>query len=258
MSDQKLEIFNHTANELIERIAASSISAEVTALIGFDGGHLEKALATEQDEAFIISINEPRPALVTHRPPLTGNGARAVSHIERLPLASGSVNLVLSNLAATFFHQESFFSESLRILKPGGVLMFSMLGSGSFSELRALVSQVEGVQFKGEFPDLHSIGDTLAKAQNLHPVVDIQNVEYMFSDLPSLIDQLESFSFLPWIFSNSNALSDEKVQSRMAELLAEPGERHRFRVSIQVVYGICWKPASDPHDSGMMVSFRAV
>ena len=63
-------------------------------------------------------------------------GAYVVGDIERLPLATGSIDIVFSNLAVQWCDDlPRALAELYRVLRPGGILALSTLAQGSLEEL---------------------------------------------------------------------------------------------------------------------------
>ena len=88
--------------------------------------------------------------------------------MEALPLASGSVDLVWSNMALHWVNDPlAAFREFARVLHPDGLVMFSTLGPDTLKELRAAGagSRVHG------FTDMHDLGDLLVASGLTNPVM---------------------------------------------------------------------------------------
>lgn len=72
-----------------------------------------------------------------------------------LPLCDQSVDLIIANLLVS---TPALWQELSRLLKPGGVLLFSMQASDNFSV------------------DMHTVGDGLIRAGLLDPVIDREEI----------------------------------------------------------------------------------
>ncbi|MBV1874798.1 MAG: malonyl-ACP O-methyltransferase BioC [Gammaproteobacteria bacterium] len=94
---------------------------------------------------------------------------------ENIPLKSGSVDIVFSNFVFQWSDDlAGIISECLRVLKPGGQLVFSMPGEATLKELRSSWQQVDSFDHvntfysKGELEVL--LSDTLGFAELINVV----------------------------------------------------------------------------------------
>lgn len=97
--------------------------------------------------------------LALDRAPGMARSARAagldalVGDAQRLPLASGSCDAILSNLALQWCPDpRKALAEALRVLSPGGGLFLSLPGPATLRELRAAWRQVDGAEHVHQFP----------------------------------------------------------------------------------------------------------
>ena len=155
--------------------------------------------------------------------------------MDSLPFAGRSVDLVFSNLAIPWLDNfEALFGEVRRVLKPGGMFLFSMYGAGSLVQLR------EASAFEPVFPDLLQVGDALTAAGFLEPVMDVDMITMHYPDLAALAEELEK---------TGTALLVEnwtRVQDALDELEAcwpaiEGGKR--YPLGFEIVYGTAFGPA---------------
>lgn len=81
-----------------------------------------------------------------------GQASWLVADAESLPLAAGSVDLVFSSLALQWCERPALFlAELARVLRPGGLCVFSTLGPGTLAELRAAWTRVDGHRHVNRF-----------------------------------------------------------------------------------------------------------
>jgi malonyl-CoA O-methyltransferase len=118
-------------------------------------------------------------------------GASLASYVvgdaHRLPIASGSVDLVWSNLAFHWFDDvPAAIAEWYRVLRPGGLLTFSALGVDTLAELRAAGLAMPAL------PDLHDVGDALVGAGFAEPVMDAERLTVTWSDPARLLADLRA------------------------------------------------------------------
>ena len=163
--------------------------------------------------------------------------------IESLPLATGSVAMVWSNLALQWVNDpERAFAEFHRVLAPGGLLMFSTFGPDTLKELRTAYSGVDRHTHVSRFIDLHDIGDSLVKRGFADPVMDMESFTLTYGSVRSLMHDLKAIGA-------HNATSDRPPgltgKSRLAAV-TQAYEAYRrdgqLPATFEVVYGHAWKP----------------
>jgi malonyl-CoA O-methyltransferase len=173
----------------------------------------------------------------------------------RLPIASGSVDLVWSNLAFHWFDDvPAAIAEWYRVLRPGGLLTFSTLGVDSLAELRAA-----GLA-RAALPDLHDIGDALVAAGFAEPVMDAERLTVTWTDPPRLLADLRALGGDPRR-TRPRGLATPAARDRA---LAEAAGRLRggdpsapMAVGFELVYGHAWIGERKRRDDGWSpVEFR--
>src|SRR4029077_10511260 len=84
-----------------------------------------------------------------------------------LPFATASFDLVFSNLMLQWCDDlDAVFAEIARVLKPGGLLLFSTFGPGTLAELReAWAAGDASSNHVNHFFDAHVLGSALMQAQ---------------------------------------------------------------------------------------------
>ncbi|MEQ1775895.1 MAG: malonyl-ACP O-methyltransferase BioC [Burkholderiales bacterium] len=174
--------------------------------------------------------------------------------IEHLPLATGSVELVWSNLALQWMNDpDKAFAEFHRVLAPGGLLMFSTFGPDTLKELRAAYAGVDQHTHVSRFIDLHDIGDILVKRGFADPVMDMEPFTLTYSDVRALMQDLKAIGAHNVTQDRPPGLTGK---SRFAAVTAayEP-LRHEGKLpaTFEVVYGHAWKPLPRVTASGKRV-----
>ncbi len=94
---------------------------------------------------------------------------------EAIPLQSNSVDLVVSNALLPWLPDcEVIFEEVRRVLKPGGLFLFSSFGPDTLKECNQVLSQmnIRNVHENALLVDMHDLGDQLVQASFESPVMD--------------------------------------------------------------------------------------
>ena len=111
---------------------------------------------------------------------------------ESLPFADASFDLVFSNLMLQWCVElEVAFAELQRVLRPGGLLMFTSFGPDTLRELRNSWQQVDAYSHVNAFWDMHDVGDALLRARFADPVMDVERVTLTYPDVWQLMRELK-------------------------------------------------------------------
>ncbi len=94
----------------------------------------------------------------------------------RLPIRSASVDMIWSSLAFQWADDlPGVMAECHRVLRPGGLLMFTTFGPDTLKELRT-ASAADGKIHVNRFLDMHDIGDMMIGAGYADPVMDMEHL----------------------------------------------------------------------------------
>jgi malonyl-CoA O-methyltransferase len=108
-----------------------------------------------------------------------------------LPLAAQSADLIYSNLRLQECDDlTGLFTEVQRVLRPGGLLLFSSLGPDTLRELRGTWAGEAGRDGVGEFADMPRLGAAMAHAGLAEPVMDRELETAWHADARALLDHL--------------------------------------------------------------------
>lgn len=168
-----------------------------------------------------------------------------------LPLARNNVDLVWSNLALHWHPQpDRVFAEWHRVLKVGGLLMFSCFGPDTLQELRAAFAEVDLAPHTLPFVDMHDFGDQLVEAGFAEPVMDMEKITVTYDNADKLL-------------ADARALGGNPLQTRRKGLLGKDGyarltaglEKQRradgkLALTFEVIYGHAFRPAPRVTSSG--------
>lgn len=167
--------------------------------------------------------------------------------LERLPLASQSVDMVWSNLTLQWLTPpDQAFGELLRILRPQGLLMFSTLGPDTLKELRQAFAGLDGFNHVNRFIDMHDIGDALLRAGFSEPVVDMEYITLTYESVKAVLLDLKAIGAQQLQEGrNPGLMGRQRWQKVLAgyERLRQEG---RLPATYEIVYGHAWKPQPKP------------
>lgn len=165
--------------------------------------------------------------------------------IEQLPLQKESINMIWSNLALQWCNDlRQSMAECHRVLKPGGLLMFSTFGPDTLHELRKAFKAVDSHQHINRFIDMHDIGDILVHVGFAEPVMDMEYITLTYQDVASIMRDIKAIGAHNVMIGRRKGLTGKGVWQQIIdryELLRQSG---KLPATYEVVYGHAWKPQS--------------
>lgn len=162
--------------------------------------------------------------------------------VERLPFAARSVDMVWSNLALQWVNDlPATFGEMQRILKPGGLLMFSTFGPDTLKELRAAYAGT-GYTHVNRFVDMHDIGDMLIAARFADPVMDMEPFTLTYDTVRELMHDLKAIGAHNVTAGRPGGLTGKGLLQSVTRAYEELRRDGKLPATFEVVYGHAWKP----------------
>ncbi|HXH03797.1 MAG TPA: malonyl-ACP O-methyltransferase BioC, partial [Candidatus Competibacteraceae bacterium] len=177
--------------ELVKQVPATVLD------VGCGTGEATQALAKRYPKARVIGLDRSLGMLAVAR--RRGTWWRRLPLVcgdaERLPLADASIDLLFSNLLLHWCNEpERVFAEFRRVLRPGGLLMFSTFGPDTLTELRQSWVAADGGRHVHvhRFIDMHDLGDALLRAHLADPVMDAERITLTYAGLDGLFADLRA------------------------------------------------------------------
>jgi malonyl-CoA O-methyltransferase len=168
---------------------------------------------------------------------------------EALPFADHSFDLVFSNLALQWCDPDAVFRECRRVLRPGGLLLFTTFGPDTLKELRAAWRAVDSDLHVHAFIDMHDLGDALVRARFADPVMDAELLTLTYTDVPSMLRDLKAIGAHNASAARHRTLTGKAHFARFVqayEVLRRAD--NRIPASYETVYGHAWAhPAERSH-----------
>jgi malonyl-CoA O-methyltransferase len=162
---------------------------------------------------------------------------------QALPLAPDSVDLVFSNLTVQWCNDPAaVLAEVWRVLRPGGLFMFTSLGPDTLRELRAAWRAVDGATHVSAFIDMHDLGDALGRSGFEQPVLDVERFCLTYADVRALAVDLKSIGAGNVTAGRRRQLTGRAAWSAMEAAYEASRSEGRLPATYEVIYAHAWKP----------------
>lgn len=226
------------AQRLLERLQIMRIQPQVVLDLGCRTGYTTRLLAGHYPQAQIFAIDFAEKMLLQTKSKHNQKNY-ICAEAELMPLKSNSIDLIFSNLFLPWcVNLNTAIAEMHRLLKPGGVILFSTLGPDTFKELRASWAMVD------EFPhvhiglDMHHVGDKLLQAQFADPVMDMEYVTLHYDQVRTLLTDIKSLGISNKLQDRQNTLMGKRhFQAFLDQYESLRTSAGKLPLTYEVIYG---------------------
>ncbi|MDT8388743.1 MAG: malonyl-ACP O-methyltransferase BioC [Thiogranum sp.] len=160
---------------------------------------------------------------------------------ERLPFPDNSFDLLFSNLMLQWCVDiEAAFAEFQRVLRPGGLLLFSTFGPDTLKELRSSWEIVDGASHVNIFLDMHDVGDALVRTRFADPVVDVERLTLTYPDVWQLMRELKQIGAHNVTAGRARGLTGRARMQRLVAAYEQYRQAGVLPASYEIVNGHAW------------------
>jgi malonyl-CoA O-methyltransferase len=157
----------------------------------------------------------------------------------QLPFGAASFDLLWSNLALQWHATpDRIFPEWQRVLKVGGLLMFSTLGPDTLRELRVAGKPDATLSFV----DMHDFGDMLVASGFETPVMDAEILTVTYRSAQALLRDVRRWGGEARDGLGPRGLGGRAALAQLTEALeAQRRDDGTLALTFEVIYGHAWK-----------------
>lgn len=242
-----------TADELLERLSLTTLEPETILDLGAGTGRNLALLQQRYPQARLLAMDI-APGMLTQATKryrqdlglkrwLPGqNHPQAIAgDAESIPLADNSVDLVYANLSLQWCEPNSSFREIHRVLKPGGLLMFTTLGPDTLTELRQAWAQVDDYPHVNVFFDIHDVGDAMMATGMADCVLDIEPYTLTYPSPMAMMRDLKILGAHNVNEGRRRGLTGKSLMNRVINAYEAFRKEGQIPASYEVVFGHGWK-----------------
>jgi len=259
--DRAAVLQREIADRMLERLDYVRLEPQLVLDLGAGTGYAIAALQKRYRKARIIALDFAFGMLrQARRRGSWLNRPRCVcADVESLPLADASVDLVFSNVALQWCNDiQRTFEECLRVLKPGGLLMFSTFGPDTLRELREAWAATDGFSHVSPFLDMHDVGDALMRARFSDPVIDAERLTVTYDQVRDLMRDLKGIGAHNATSERPRGLTGRRRLAAVEQAYEIHRRDGRLPASYEVVQGHAWAPLQRQVDGGVAIPVGAI
>lgn len=231
---------------LLERLQGIRCSPQIILDLGCGTGYFEPFLNKLYPTAKIVGLDKSSGMLSQAQLKETKYSLGGINWVngyaEKLPFRDHSFELIYSNL---MLHWSSNFIECLkeihRILKPEGLLLFSMVGPDTLQELRYCWKTVDEHPHVHQFVDMHDIGDNLLQTSFAHSVMDVEYFTLLYAEALDLMRELKKLGVQNIAKNRQRGLTSKGTLKKLIQTYEGfRSQEGKLPATWEIIYGHAW------------------
>jgi len=164
--------------------------------------------------------------------------------IENLPFADGTFDLVFSSLSMQWCNDlNAALLEAKRVLKPGGLFVFTTFGPDTLKELRSSWATVDDGGHVNQFIDMHDIGDALLQDGFAEPVMEAEVLTVTYHSADEIMHDLKAIGANVTVGKGCAAkgLGGKSDLHSVRQAYEQFRQNDLLPASYEIIYGHAWK-----------------
>ncbi|MEA3197723.1 MAG: malonyl-CoA O-methyltransferase [Gammaproteobacteria bacterium] len=229
-------------DNLLARLDLMALAPRIVVDAGAGTGHASRALMRRYPRARVIAVDSSRRMLqaAARQQSWLRRFGRVCADAGRLPLADGSVDLILSNLMLQWCDPDQVFAEFRRVLAPHGLLSFTTLGPDTLRELRSAWGKADPHTHVHQFIDMHDIGDALVRGGFASPVLDVERYSLNYLDVRGIAADLKATGARNATLGRARGLTGRQRFAAMQAAYEAFRQDGRLPATYEVVFAHAW------------------
>lgn len=237
------------ADRLIEAFEHIKIRSATILDLGAGTGYGSRLLKQQFKKAQIYQVDisvEMLKKSRTQSPRFFSKNHFLCADANQIPLANNSVEIIFSSLMLQWCNDpDRVFAEIKRVLKPGGVFLFSSFGPDTLKELRESWRKVDDDVHVNAFVDMHDIGDALMRNGMDAPILSIEHILLTYDECKQLMRELKSIGAHNVNNGRRKTLTGKQRLQKVMQHYEFYRNDNKLPATYEIIYGHAWKPEKD-------------
>ena len=225
-------------DRLVERLAVSDIDPSRVLDAGCGRGAIALDFTRRYPSAQVIgadfAVQRLKPVRAS-RLSRRRKWSATATDLHQSSFADETFDLIVSNLALYWCRTDEVFAEFRRLLKPRGVLLFSLFGPDTLQELRSSFGDAVCRVMSGT--DLHVVGDALLAAGFRDPVMDAEHLTFRYATLDGLLGDLRNAGWTNLHPDRPRSLGGRRTLDAMRQNYERLRVDGTLPATFEIVYG---------------------
>jgi len=277
--DEFAVLQNEVCQRLLEKLDIVKISPRLILDAGTGTGSAIPGLFERYKKSQLVALDlsENMLSQAARHGGLFRSPLRVCADIEKLPFANDSFDLVFSSLSMQWCNDlNAALLEAWRVLKPGGLFVFTTFGPDTLKELKQSWAAIDDENHVNRFVDMHDIGDALLQDGFVEPVMEAEMMTVTYDTVDRLMRDLKAIGAnvtAPSVrvkptgevagqaaggtAGGASGLTGKKVLQRLRDNYEGFRQQGVLPASYEVIYGHAWKSQTRAiHRQDIHISFE--
>lgn len=243
--DEAAVLQREVCGRLLEKLDYIRLSPDLILDAGVGTGEAIKPLMRRYKKSRLIALDLSERMLAkasVHRG-LLRRPEPVCADLEQLPFRDDCFDLVFSSLTLQWCNDtQATLANLLRVLKPGGLLLFTTFGPDTLKELRASWRAIDSAVHVNTFADMHDVGDGLVHAGYADPVMEAERITLNYASVDQLMADLRAIGANATADGGRTGLTAPSVLPRLRQAYEVYRQGRDLPATYEIVYGHAWKP----------------